>query len=806
LALVLAVVVSVALVSMALVVPSMSPGHSSRSSTSAPIAPAEVDPQFLPAILTSPNSTSGGEFGAAVAASGSTVAVGAPHEEYYAGYVYYGAVHLQNMATGATGTLRGPGPGGGAADFGASVAMTSTLIVVGAPGFEGNEGSAYVYNYTTAVEGNQSVIVTKPVASLLSPDASSYGVGGHFGYSVAISGNLVVVGAPYENASGAYQAGHAYIYNTRTGVTVMLSSPVPQLAGDFGWSVAISGNRVIVGAPDEENSTLADVGHVYEYAATTGDLVTTLTSPSPASGGSFGRAVAINGTTVVVGQPFGVSVADGVVFEFNLVSLTNQTFVSPAPVVDGYFGLTVAVDSNMIVVGAPGEESGGSSAAGNAYLFSIASGSLITSTFVAPDWPAGGYFGLSVAENGGNGVLVGAPYESAGGYNDAGHAYYFTQIPLTVSSPNPVQPTEFSQGGQFGYSVSVDGAIVIGAPNENGSGVPGAGNAYLLRSHAGPLVPLTNPNPEDGGGFGTSVSIWGNLIVVGAPEEETTGADDGSAYVYNATTGALITTLGSPDPASYGFFGAAVATNGSAIVVGAPGEANDSGSAYVFAVVSHAWRYTQLSTPNPFYGVGGFGDSVAISGSTVVVGAWGENSTSGSGTVVEAGNAYVFNADSGALLHTLTSTHPGTGGEFGSTVAISGNTIVVGAHRETVSTTPAAGYAYVFSASTGALLYSLTSTNPQYPGWFGYSVSVNDGIVVVGASLETAFGVGLAGNVYLFNAATGAPIDRYNNPIPSATVGFAASVSIGPVGAIAVGATGGLLSSTTPGQVYEFFF
>ena len=177
------------------------------------------------------------------------------------------------------------------------------------------------------------------------------------------------------------------------------------------------------------------------------------------------------------------------------------------------------------------------------------------------------------------------------------------------------------------------------------SGMDGAGNAYVFDATTGFLTPtpLTSPNPELDGKFGYSVSVSGTTVVVGTPSESTgiglAGA--GRAYVFDATTWSLATTLTSP--------------------------------------------YAQSN--------GRFGYSVAVSGTTVVVGASGETADGQS----QAGHAYSFDASAGFLTTTLSSANPQAGGNFGSSVAVSCTTVVVSAPNESGGGYPTAGHAFIFS-------------------------------------------------------------------------------------------------------------
>jgi outer membrane protein assembly factor BamB len=188
-----------------------------------------------------------------------------------------------------------------------------------------------------------------------------------------------------------------------------------------------------------------------------------------------------------------------------------------------------------------------------------------------------------------------------------------------------------------------------------------------------------------------------------------------------------------------------------------------------------------------FYGI--FGNAVAASGHLVVVGAPGEN-VSGHGS---AGRAYVFDATNGELITTLTSPNPYTSGEFGRAVAIDGDLVVVGAPTEDYI-----GHAYVFNATTGELIASFTSPNPVIYGYFGASVAIRGHVVVVGAYGEDFF----SGHVYEFDATSGALLAQIAGPAFEAGGSFGWSVAIGsPVGVS--GSTGAGGATILVGAPYQ---
>ena len=363
---------------------------------------------------------------------------------------------------------------------------------------------------------------------------------------------------------------------------IELSSGSPEMGGEFGASAAVANGKAAVGAPYETDAGFVQGGKVYLYNSGTGKLLATIASPHPKLNGFFGNSVAMSGTTLVVGAPnetAGSVVNAGNAYLYTISGATvtyKCTFVDPAPFpgnsssIGGAFGWSVAVSGSNVLIGAPGENSGGFYQGGNAYLFSTGCSYLASVTTLNP--ATTGVFGYSVALSGTT-AYIGAPNEGSGG-----HVYLVrkaTSVPgdrttYVLSSPNAQ-----SGFGAYGVSVAVGGAfLVVGARSENVSGVHAAGNAYLYNNSTGILTAqLTNPSPQAGGYFGFSVAVSGIDVVVGAPNDAAFGAPlAGNATVFNATTGAVLTTLSSPNFQYNGAFGISVAADTACIVVGAAGE------------------------------------------------------------------------------------------------------------------------------------------------------------------------------------------------------------------------------------------
>jgi len=342
---------------------------------------------------------------------------------------------------------------------------------------------------------------------------------------------------------------------------------------------------------------------------------------------------------------------------------------------------------------------------------------------VSPNEEASGAFGTSVSGipdvngDGFDDVIVGAPGETVVGFANAGRVYIFSGatglLIRTRSSPND------AVNGRFGGSVSGipditgdgRGDYIVGARGEAGPG----GRAYVYNGATGGLVRThVSQNPEAGGEFGRSVAGIEDLnndgrgdYIVGAPLETIGGSSDaGRAYVYSGSTGLLIRTVVSPNVESFGRFGYSVG--------GVPDASNDGRGDYI------------IGAPDEDPG----------------------------GLPLEAGKAYLFSGNTGALLHSLTSGSPQSAGRFGWSVAGIPDSngdgrgdVIVGAPEEDAEDTGGtdfdrAGAAYRFSGSNGAQLskYVEKDTEIQNDGLFGYDVDglpdVNGGglgDVIIGA-------------------------------------------------------------------------
>ena len=302
----------------------------------------------------------------------------------------------------------------------------------------------------------------------------------------------------------------------------------------------------------------------------------------------------------------------------------------------------------------------------------------------------------------------------------------------------------------FGHSVAFTGStVVVGAWHDDIAGNIDQGSVYVFNRQGGSWVEdqkLTASDGAAGDNFGRSVAVSGSTIVVGAWKDDIRGnADQGSAYVFNLQNGNWVETqkLTTSDGAADSHFGWSVAFSGSTVVIAAPGDNIFQGAAYVFKPQGGNWVEEQKLTASDGAQDDDFGHSVAFSGSTIVIGAMGAN--------VFQGAAYVFNRQEGSWVEEqkLTASDGRLFDLFGWSVAISGSTIVVGAPFKTIGGNDGQGAAYLFKRQGGnwAEAQKLTASDGGFGDFFGFSVAVSGSTVVVGAERS---GNIIQGSAYIF--------------------------------------------------------
>ena len=641
--------------------------------------------------------------------------------------------------------------------FGDSVAICGDTVVIGtmraAPGQ--NEGAAYVFTRSGATWTQQ--------AKLLASDGED---NDGFGFAVAIADDTLIVGARHDVIGASVGQGSAYVF-TRSGVTWTQQAKLVATdgaAGDlFGFSVAISGDTALVGAPDDNVGANTDQGSAYIFARSgvTWTQQAKLTASDGAPESQFGSAVAMAGDTALVGalgdDQGGLHITGSAYVFIRAGSTWSQQAQLTAA--DGgsfdRFGASVAISGNTVIVGAPGDSLAGN-VQGSAHVF-VRSGSTWSRQAKFPS--SGGVlndgFGGSVAISGDVAVVGASLRDGSVDLGNMGSAWVFSRVGSNWIGPDlSMLAADGASDDFFGISVASSGdTVVVGAFGDDVGGNVNQGSAYVFIKSGAAWIQQAKLTAADGEAedfFGFSVAISGDTLVVGAYSDDVGGnTTQGSAYVFTRSGGSWTqqAKLVGAGGASTDLFGQSVAIDGDTVVVGArlseAGGIFNRGSAYVFVRVGSLWiQQARLNaadaSANDF-----FGHSVAIDGNTVVVGAMGDDV----GTSVDQGSAYVFTRSGATWTQQARVTEGVSGDSFGSAVAIDGNSIIVGAVDADEGSVVDRGAAYVFtrSGTTWTLQSRLLGSGFAPGDDYGFSVAIEGDIAVVGAPDEAEpSGVGSA--------------------------------------------------------------
>ncbi len=320
-------------------------------------------------------------------------------------------------------------------------------------------------------------------------------------------------------------------------------------------------------------------------------------------------------------------------------------------------------------------------------------------------------------------------------------------------------------GDEFGISVAISDApgkevALVGAWFDADNGTD-SGSAYLFDITTGrQIAKLLAEDGAAGDLFGVSVAISGATAIVGANLDDDNGAESGSAYLFDTTTGRQIAKLLPDDGAADDRFGHSVAISGATAIVGAHLDGDNglwSGSAYLFDTATG--RQLAKLLPDDGTAFDRFG-SVAISGATAIVGAARDDDNG-----VDSGSAYLFDISDPAKPTQIAKLLPDDGGphdSFGAPIAISsaaGNeTVIFGASQDDDNGSYS-GSAYLFDISDPANPTQITKLLPDDgAAWarFGHSVGISGApgkeTAIVGAVWDNDNGT-QSGSAYLFDAA-----------------------------------------------------
>ena len=679
-------------------------------------------------------------------------------------------------------------PAGSDDHFGYSVAMHGEYIVVGAPNDDtsaANAGSVYLFKRNSDTD----------IAQITKIQADTVHGSERFGSSTAMDGDLIIIGANDNNSHGAH-TGAAYLFKhisdaiDGTQQIAMIQAEAPAEKDYFGYSVAISGDHFVVGAPSSVETGYATL---FRYNPTD-DSITRIVKMQESSArrrNDFGRSVTMNGDYIVVGAP---KMGNGKAYLFKRTSATSvvqlQEFHSHLTRMGDKFGSSVAIDRDYIVIGAP---YAGSFGGGRAYFFRKNSDSNVTEEQLLSFADGRPHeYGCSIAVQGnlavvGNG-LVGDDKAAAFLFDmepiDRPYIYnmpldpiqykedFFNKEVRTIRAKSPSTDTvNLTIGGtdeawfefddkklyfdpQVNYEVKHDDdhhndyELAVIATDSNGHSVSRDITVEVQDTYFFDLPEIFADDVGSDHYFGQAVAVSGDYIVVGAYLHD-------KAYLFKKEDNGTIThlaTFSGDDTGSGDLFGISVAIDGDYIAIGASLANNagqdDSGAVYLFkrypGTPDIVYQRAKIKSDTPRTG-DEFGRSVAINGNYVSIGAPKDDTQA-----TNAGSLYLYYNSGSAVSQKakVFASDAHASDRFGFSVSMDYPYVVAGAYVNSTGT----GGAYVFKYNTTTGLNQidrLVASDGSNYDHFGYDVSISGSYIAVGASGDDD-GVSNSGSAYVF--------------------------------------------------------
>ena len=696
--------------------------------------------------------------------------------------------------------------------------------------------------------------------------------------SIAADGNYLVVGAPGEDSGGITNIGYVYVYDIRTGT--LLHSIVPPTVDSpklFGASVDISGGVIAVGMPNADvDSTFEGLVYLYQINSSTpnSDLerLGQINNPSLVPDyDKFGYSVAIDGDRIVVGAPYDTSdsTTNGKAHIFNAFSGTLISTIdnpdSTASDTDQRFGVSVQIRGDIVAIGSTKTDAPGNADAGGIYVYDI-SVSTSSTRFEVYGTVSDrmGQHAFQITEDY---LVAPRPRFSASGVTLSGKIsiYNIETGDLVGEILNPGASTNTST--RFGYGCCARGSLLVAGSNRqvhggqvdtthvfalnpisnskyfdkfeliNGSNTDGLKellDTYSLNTYDKTFTLFKNPVAQAGGEVGSSVSVWNDRVAIGAVGYDgglggAFGIHAGRVYICDFYSGEVIKILESPHESevsnsSVENFGWRVEMNDKWLVVYAPTayssyNAQTSGKAYLY----DANDYHLICELRP--NLDGDGDNIesgdgssdprwsfALDGDLLAIGIEGYRPSvnavdNNAGAVfmfdlretydlTNSPNNWVTGGTGNINIPSLYSyrkydnpNNYGTNQDdyFGHSVALKGSILAVGVPRENTS----AGVVYVYDTTvfplgnTTGLIYSIDNPNANTTftsDSFGASVALDSGKLIVGAPGEESSGALGAvdhstGIIYIFDANTGNQLNTVRGATNSQYEQFGTAIS-----------------------------
>jgi hypothetical protein len=388
--------------------------------------------------VTASDGTANSYFGSAAALNGSTALIGADGDNSFQGAAY---LFTKSNGSWSQGQKLTASDGLAGDEFGYRVVLATDTLLVGAftatVGGNASQGAAYLFTESNGTWSESQKLT-----------ASDGGLFDNFGASVALDGSTLVVGANGATVGGNAAQGALYVFTESNGTwtqTQKLTANDGAAYDNFGLSVALKGSTILVGSPQAAIGGHAGQGALYVFAESNGtwSQVQKLTASDGAANSSFGESVALNASTALIGannatvNGHSFQGAAYIFSESNGTWSQLQKLTASDGAANSNFGSAVALNGSTALIGADGSTVGGNTYQGKAYLFMESGGNWSQSdTFIASDGAVDDYFGAALAWDGVT-ALISTPHPTIGGNSYQGAAYFYQQSGTPRPSPTP---------------------------------------------------------------------------------------------------------------------------------------------------------------------------------------------------------------------------------------------------------------------------------------------------------------------------------------------------------------------------------
>ena len=647
-------------------------------------------------------------------------------------------------------------------NLGFDVALDGDYAAIGAPEDDYAAplgGAVYLFKQTGATWS----FLRRLVADVADTNAD-------FGRSITMDNDCMAVGAPLARRNGATTPGAVYIYERLFGDVWTFKQKLTADDGfeeyKFGDKLDIDNHTLIVGS--SSHNEFIGAAYVFTRGASAWSFQQKLEAADGSAGDQFGGAVSIYGDTAFSSARYDdveTYPNAGSVYIFNRVAgnWTQTQKINLASEFDlgNYddFGNAIDCDNQTLVVAAWSYNSPQLNNSGAAFVY-VLSGNTWTlqQKLTASDSEESDLFGMDVAIED-DLLVIGARDKDTGPIHNSGGVYVFSRSGTTWSEIQEISHPTPGNTDYFGQGIAIDYPnILIGAHRDDTQHGVNAGSAHLFKDNGGwefsqsffqDITTLDNS--------GTSVSVDGDSLVVGSSDDDTaSGVNSGSAYFFHRTDEAwtLANKVTSFLSNSNQHFGTAVSLSGNTAAISAPKATasgnTEAGMVHVFNRSGSNWSEHSTLIASDSAPLDQFGNALALDGDSLLIGAYFADATNR----VDAGAAYVFSrsGNSWSFQQKLESNGPVASSRFGSSVDIHGETAVVSAPLSADGN----GRAFVFtrSGTTWTPQQTLMADDGLPADFFGYTVTLDDNTIVVGAPLvDTLAGID-AGSAYVFTRST----------------------------------------------------